>query len=153
MLLKFWDIYGLKYPILLSFWNSYLMKYTSFSKQEEDSAEVSDFVSNLRSALRSEISALIDMEEAQQGYPAYSINHKRRFVPQQLMGWKPRGNTAIDSSHGLKRKQRIKKFSYTPIPPLKQTNKQTNKKFSSRKSQIFDMRCQKKKDPVRVYHG
>merc|ERR1719362_235059 len=30
--------------------------------QEEDSAEVSDFVSNLRSALRNEISALIDME-------------------------------------------------------------------------------------------
>jgi len=54
--------------------------------QEEDSADVSDFVSNLRSALRNEISALIDMEEAQQGYPAYSITHKRRFVPQQLMG-------------------------------------------------------------------
>ena len=83
---------------------------TYFSKQEEDSADVSDFVSNLRSALRNEISALIDMEEAQQGYPAYSITHKRRFVPQQLMGWKSRGNTAIDSSHGLKRKQQIKKF-------------------------------------------
>ncbi len=57
-----------------------------FPKQEEDSADVSDFVSNLRSALRNEISALIDMDDMQQSYPAYSINHKRRFVPQQLMG-------------------------------------------------------------------
>ena len=87
-----------------------LDKMYIFFEQEEDSADVSDFVSNLRSALRNEISALIDMEEAQQGYPAYSITHKRRFVPQQLMGWKSRGNTAIDSSHGLKRKQQIKKF-------------------------------------------
>merc|ERR1711935_1116990 len=51
-------------------------------QQEENSVDPYDFVSNLRSAIQKQISALVDMIDVQ----PYSPSANRRFLPQQLMG-------------------------------------------------------------------
>jgi len=92
--------------------------------KEENSVDPYDFVSNLRSAIQKEISVIMDIDGV---YPDYSYSQKRRmqnqisalvdmidvqpyspsanrrFLPQQLMGWKTRDNETVDGLHGLKR--------------------------------------------------
>jgi hypothetical protein len=59
----------------------------------------------------------VDMLDVPPRYPVYALSPNRRFLPQQLMGWKPRGNTKADWMHGLKRLKQLKKFfwAYPPI--------------------------------------
>ena len=88
-------------------------KPNTISEQEENSGDPYDFVSNLRSAIQKEISvimdvdgvypdysspqkrrmqkqlsALVDMLDVPPRYPVYALSPNRRFLPQQLMGWK-----------------------------------------------------------------
>merc|ERR1712083_231177 len=51
--------------------------------QEEN--DMKDFESNLRSAVRDQLSTLIDMKRGEI-WPDYNGSQKRRFMPQQLIG-------------------------------------------------------------------
>ena len=65
-----------------------------------------DYSYSQKRRMQNQLSALVDMFDVQPHYPVYS-NSKRRFVPQQLMGWKTRDTETIDGLHSLKRLKQL----------------------------------------------
>ena len=67
-----------------------------------------DYSYQQKRRMQNKISALVDMIDVQPRYPAvYFPSANRRFLPQQLLGWKTWDNETVDGLHGLKRSKQL----------------------------------------------